>query len=623
MKKILLLSIVMAFITISVFPVSQDLLPREKIPEIPQTIDPDIQKLIKILYTDKWKVALNGLFMYPDMEKSIQALPYVIDRLRDVNPKWKKSYTDAQFPNPGRYIADEVSKFGAKALPAMINGLKDEDPYVRAGVLYTIQLIYKKWYPYPVPQPILKKFAGDVTDAIIPLLKDSDVMVRSRAVSSLGEIKHPSAIQSLIDLLLYDTQIQKDTQSALSKYGKGVVLPMAELLKQNSQDVRCKVIVAKILGEAGDQDAINILLRLLKDNDKSVQKAAAYSLGLLKNPVAVEPLLDVLKQGYSEVCPSVIIALGKIGDTRAVEDLLSVFQQTSDGDGLRNLVVEALSEISDKRAFQVFIKCLGDSDSRTRRYAVIGLGKLKDTEAVEPLINILDDPNRFVRDSAIEALCNMGDPRAIGPVVGKLDQPNMWAPAKHVVKFGGLAVEPLSLVLLNHPKPEVRERSAWILGEIGDRKAVEPLIVSLSDRDETVLISSIEALGKLKDVRATAPLIEKLKNEWRLSITDKIITSLEHIGEKAVPQLIDALKSDDAKVRKNVATALGRIMDPSAVEPLIELLDDENKDVGNAAVRALGSITGYAMKERQAWEKEWPKIKEGVLRKWENSREKK
>ncbi|HQL65672.1 MAG TPA: hypothetical protein PLS78_07435, partial [bacterium] len=77
MKKILLLSIVMAFITISVFPVSQDLLPREKIPEIPQTIDPDIQKLIKILYTDKWKVALNGLFMYPDMEKSIQALPYV------------------------------------------------------------------------------------------------------------------------------------------------------------------------------------------------------------------------------------------------------------------------------------------------------------------------------------------------------------------------------------------------------------------------------------------------------------------------------------------------------------------------------------------------------------------
>ncbi len=57
------------------------------------------------------------------------------------------------------------------------------------------------------------------------------------------------------------------------------------------------------------------------------------------------------------------------------------------------------------------------------------------------------------------------------------------------------------------------KRLLRLLGKLGDKRAVLPLIEALKDEDEDVRKEAAEALGELEDKRAVVPLIEALKDE--------------------------------------------------------------------------------------------------------------
>jgi predicted NACHT family NTPase len=83
----------------------------------------------------------------------------------------------------------------------------------------------------------------------------------------------------------------------------------------------------------------------------------------------------------------------------------------------------------------------------------------------------------------------------------------------------------------------VRHAAAKALGRLGDRRAVEPLIARLGDKDSFVRRAAAEALGVLGDRRAVEPLIARLGDE-------------------------------DVWVRRAAEEALRRLGDGRAVEPL-------------------------------------------------------
>ena len=103
----------------------------------------------------------------------------------------------------------------------------------------------------------------------------------------------------------------------------------------------------------------------------------------------------------------------------------------------------------------------------------------------------------------------------------------------------------------------IRSITAEVLGEIGDQRAVEPLIAALKDNTWKVRINAMEALGKIGDQRAVEPLIAALK---------------------------------DTDVRGIAAGVLGKIGDQRAVEPLKAVLKDYDKYVRNSALEALEDI---------------------------------
>jgi hypothetical protein len=133
------------------------------------------------------------------------------------------------------------------------------------------------------------------------------------------------------------------------------------------------------------------------------------------------------------------------------------------------------------------------------------------------------------------------------------------------------------------------------LGEIGDSRAVEPLIKMLGDVGPHVRESATKALGKIGDTRAVEPLIKALGDEMGY-VRWPAAEALGVIGDaRAVEPLIGVLSDDDWRVRRHAAEALGKIGDARAVEPLNKVLKDEKEHVRKYAKEALEKLSGGIM----------------------------
>ena len=143
---------------------------------------------------------------------------------------------------------------------------------------------------------------------------------------------------------------------------------------------------------------------------------------------------------------------------------------------------------------------------------------------------------------------------------------------------------------LGHKVEKVRRHAAEALGEIKDKRAVEPLIEAL--KDEGVRHSAATALGRIEDKRALEPLIKVLREDPNEIVRGSAAYALGRIKDKkAVEPLIETLLEDkDSYARQGAAVALGNIGDKSSVKPLIRALGDQDSYVRSNAVLALGKI---------------------------------
>jgi HEAT repeat protein len=212
-----------------------------------------------------------------------------------------------------------------------------------------------------------------------------------------------------------------------------------------------------------------------------------------------------------------------------------------------------LGRIGDARAAAALVAMIGDI-SRLRCQAAGALGQIGDARAVAPLIAALWGPLEDVRGAAAGALAKIGSP-AVAPLVDVLKRPVglhkvATAAAGALAKIGGPAVAPLIDVLKDR-RGDVREAAAAALVKIGS-PAVPPLIAALRDRESVSIAAT--ALGQIGDARAIEPLIGALKGG--------IATAADALGQigdaRAVEPLIAALEDICALCGGNRAGEAGR-----------------------------------------------------------------
>lgn len=154
------------------------------------------------------------------------------------------------------------------------------------------------------------------------------------------------------------------------------------------------------------------------------------------------------------------------------------------------------------------------------------------------------------------------------------------------------------LKALEHDITSIQEEAAKALGRIGDASAVEPLIKLLNPKKQISRLISIrgfavDVLGDIGDARAVEPLIESLR--WDDAyVQKKAIWALGKIGDKRALEwlILELQKSPDGDFRSAAADAIDDIGDASAVEPLIEALEDKDEYVQRRSLLALGKIGG-------------------------------
>lgn len=118
---------------------------------------------------------------------------------------------------------------------------------------------------------------------------------------------------------------------------------------------------------------------------------------------------------------------------------------------------------------------------------------------------------------------------------------------------------------------DVRGEAAEALGIIGDKRAVDPLIKTLKDKDhESVQIKAMVALGKLGDPRAVEPIIQN--HNFRYS--PYVVEAVQVLGSFKDPRALRILRirlnDQEWEVRIEAARVLGAIGDTESIDPIIK-----------------------------------------------------
>jgi HEAT repeat protein len=147
------------------------------------------------------------------------------------------------------------------------------------------------------------------------------------------------------------------------------------------------------------------------------------------------------------------------------------------------------------------------------------------------------------------------------------------------------AVEILLPCLCSDSK-RLRKSTVDALGKIGDVRAVDALLALLADKQagNDIWRATADALGKIGDVRAVDALLALLADMQAGDVIRK--STVKALGKIGDGRAVDALlESDD--IRKSTVKALGKLGGEKALAVVRELLNDSNSEMRRAALGAL------------------------------------
>ncbi len=287
---------------------------------------------------------------------------------------------------------------------------------------------------------IIREVADDSSlDELLPRVEGKDPVARMHIISILGRFKEPRVRKAL-----------------------------HATLKDPNKQVRLAALQA-MAGMRGEIDPGQIA-PLLKDTELDVQNLAVEILCKAKHPETIHHLVDVLKDESEFARRSAVEVLNEVGDERSVKFLL---ERIKDDDWwVRSRTADALGKIGGPRVIDAALAMVGDRDEEIRRTVIEILNQTKDERAAKHLIGATKDDDWWVSERAVDALGAMGT-RA--------------------------AVPRLLEMLKTNPKSLATVIRA--LGNIGDPRALEPVMQGLDKKESDVVIEAMGALVKLATER--------------------------------------------------------------------------------------------------------------------------
>lgn len=299
-------------------------------------------------------------------------------------------------PRPIDYLLaklDDADVASQQAAVNAVSALVSAFPEIKADVLAKIRrLLQSSSVPTKLNSlSIYVNIQGEgYPDELLLASKDSDPMIRQKAVSLMGRFSE-------------------------ERFADQLVLSLAD----ESAAVRLAAInaVVRLRPEKGVQP----LISSLEDGDVWIRTAAAQALGEYRHSSAIEPLIRHLESDLPPVRIAAIEALGKSGQA-SVRNVL--FRCTTDSDvEIRRAAVLALARMPGEDVFRRLLDSLADHDWRIRAAAATSLGIRGDAKALEALHHALEDGDTYVQESAALALDKIPDRSSFEHLFRALENP--------------------------------------------------------------------------------------------------------------------------------------------------------------------------------------------------------
>ena len=221
----------------------------------------------------------------------------------------------------------------------------------------------------------------------------------------------------------------------------------------------------------------------------------------------------------------------------------------------RRDVIDILADLAEDNVElnfnDVFLIGLEDADVQVRAQSVKALWEYEGQDLAAALIRLLSDPEAIVRGEAALGL---------GRFLLRAELDDIPAPTGDIEQaLRRVANNEADLV-------DVRGRAIEALGVVGQEWAHDLIDDAYASGDRRLAISAVHAMGRSADPA------------W-------------------LPTVITEMESDDPEMRFEAAVSAGSLAEEDAVEALSALTEDDDAEVQEAAIAALGEIGGPAARQ--------------------------
>lgn len=158
-----------------------------------------------------------------------------------------------------------------------------------------------------------------------------------------------------------------------------------------------------------------------------------------------------------------------------------------------------------------------------------------------------------------------------------------------------------ALRLLKSDDVQIRQFTAYLLGQVGSPRVVDALIEALRDENVGVRGAAANALGAIGSQQAV-PHLQPLLDDPNPQLALWSAFALTRLGHDHFPVLVVALSHEAVEVRRSAILALRQLGDVRAIDPLLTLRGDQSRrfeddlTVAEAAAQTLKSL-GYDLPE--------------------------
>ena len=469
-------------------------------------------------------------------------------------------------------------------------------------------------------------------------LKDADHLVQNQAIEHLGLLGTDSALQQLEELAKRPQESARISAAVgLTHWGASYLAPLS---KDNSASVR--LAAAKGLGQSASPEAALLLRSLLNDRSTNVQNAAIDAISQWPDELAIPLLLEGIQEGVYKTRRKSILQLtnrtGTIGSISieapkadriaAVRELIQTQQLPA---GLWNQLLQTglqkPGEVNQSRVaeIQAYFQNLINQPQESNQYQVAfreianishdELGILEklilETSITIPeeiytkllpelhsnyaaLIQLTSEHVTDRRKGAQQLLLNSQNVSLSPVVVKRLRKLLTHEQDRLVWRIVMSAISQdnydesaqLALLAVNHNWSDIRILGCEYFGKHGLPQYAIWLLPLLDDKNQSVQLAAINALGRCHNPIA----INGIQNTTQ--------------NQQPAPSLRSKLTHSNQSIRFETVSALSRLGDIEGMQELVRLSNDTRNSIRIDAIREMGDSGQTRFVEpliQQAW----------------------